>query len=71
MIDLRTAAVVHLRRGVIKSRQQISLVISCLCGVLVNTVKNILQMAGIAFQESALYNLSGEVVSHNMGERAF
>jgi len=36
--------------------------ISDFCSVLVNTVKDILQVAGIDLQETALYHLPGEII---------
>ena len=47
MVDLRTVIAVHRCRGVIQRRQQISLDVIDLRNVLVDTVKNVLQVAGI------------------------
>ena len=47
VVDLSTVVAVHRRRGVIQCRHQVSLDIADLRGILVDTVKDILQMAGI------------------------
>ena len=47
VIDLGTVIAIHRRCGIIKRCQQIRLDIVDLCNILVDTVKNILHMAGI------------------------
>ena len=47
MVDLRTVIAIHRCRGVIQRRQQISLDVVDFRNILVDTVKNILQVAGI------------------------
>lgn len=42
MVDLGTVIAVHCRRGIIQRRQQVSLDVPDLCGVPVDTVKDIL-----------------------------
>ena len=62
MVDLGTVITVHCCRGIIQGRQQVCLDIPDLCGVLVDTVKDILQVAGIDLQETALYHLPGKII---------
>ena len=47
VIDLGTVIAVHCSRGIIQRRQQVGFDVSNLRRVLVDTVKNILQVAGI------------------------
>ena len=62
MVDLGTVITVHCCRGIIQRRQQVCLDIADFCSVLVNTVKDILQVAGIDLQETALYHLPGKII---------
>ena len=45
--------------------------ISDFCSVLVNTVKDILQVAGIDLQETALYHLPGEIIPGDTDKGTF
>ena len=65
MVDLRTVIAIHRCRSVIQRRQQVCLDIPDFCSVLVNTVKDILQVTGIDLQETALYHLSGKIIPGN------
>lgn len=47
MVDLGTVITVHRCRGVIQRRQQICLNVVYLRNILVDTIKNVFQMAGI------------------------
>ena len=56
---------VHCRRGVIQCCQQVCLDIPYLCGVPVDTAKDILKVAGIELQKPAPHHLPWEIVSCN------
>lgn len=49
MVDLRTVVAVHCRRSVVQCRHQVGLNIPYFRGVIVDTAKDILHMAGIDF----------------------
>ena len=71
MVDLGTVITVHCCRGIIQRRQQVCLDIPDFCSVLVNTVKDILQVAGIDLQETALYHLPGKIIPGDTDKGAF
>lgn len=62
MVDLGAVIAVHCCRGIIERRQQVCLDVPDFRGVPVNAVKDILQVAGIDFQEAALYHLPGKTI---------
>ena len=65
MVDFGPVIAVHGRWGVIESRQQVRLDISHLGRVVIQTVKHILHMREVHFQEAAFYHLTGVVITGN------
>ena len=71
VVDFGTVIAVHGSRGIVKSRQQVGLDIPHFGRVIIQTVKHVLHMGEIYFQETAFYHFAGVVISGNADVWAF